>query len=109
VADSEWQIGMAARCCTMLIMEAIGMRRLRLELPRLLERVRRGEALEITDRGVPVARLMPLPARAGILDTMIAGREAEPSTRATYPLPEPVRAGAGLTRALLELRAESDR
>jgi prevent-host-death family protein len=41
-------------------MEKIGVRELRQHASRYLERVRRGETLEVTDRGRPVARLVPL-------------------------------------------------
>lgn len=41
-------------------MEAIGVRELRQHASRYLERVRRGETLEVTDRGRPVARLVPV-------------------------------------------------
>ena len=41
-------------------MERIGVRELRQHASRYLERVSRGETLEVTDRGRPVARLVPL-------------------------------------------------
>lgn len=41
-------------------MEAIGVRELRQHASRYLARVRRGETLEVTDRGRPVARLVPI-------------------------------------------------
>lgn len=41
-------------------METIGVRELRQHASRYLERVRRGETLEVTDRGRPVARLVPV-------------------------------------------------
>ena len=41
-------------------MEAIGVRELRQHASRYLERVRQGETLEVTDRGRPVARLVPV-------------------------------------------------
>lgn len=93
----------------MLSMEAVGTRKLRLELTRLLERVRRGETIEITERGVPVARLVPLPGRAGVLDRMISDGEATPASRPLYPLPRPLEASRSLTDALLQLREEEDR
>lgn len=40
-------------------MESIGIRELRQHASRYLERVRHGETLEVTDRGHPVARLVP--------------------------------------------------
>ena len=50
-----------------------------------MERVRRGEALEITDRGRPVARLIPVPALADILDQLVVEGRVVPAT-----LPGPV-------------------
>jgi prevent-host-death family protein len=41
-------------------MESIGVRELRQHASRYLERVRLGESLEVTDRGRPVARLVPI-------------------------------------------------
>lgn len=41
-------------------MERIGVRELRQHASRYLERVRHGETLEVTDRGRPVARLVPV-------------------------------------------------
>ncbi len=41
-------------------METIGVRELRQHASRYLERVRQGETLEVTDRGRPVARLVPV-------------------------------------------------
>ncbi len=43
-------------------MESIGVRELRQNASKYLERVKRGESIEVTDRGVPVAVLAPLPA-----------------------------------------------
>lgn len=41
-------------------MDSIGVRELRQHASRYLERVRHGETLEVTDRGRPVARLVPV-------------------------------------------------
>lgn len=41
-------------------MDQIGVRELRQHASRYLERVSRGETLEVTDRGRPVARLVPI-------------------------------------------------
>src|SRR5207247_1093408 len=41
-------------------MERIGVRELRQHASRYLERVAKGETLEVTDRGRPVARLVPI-------------------------------------------------
>jgi prevent-host-death family protein len=41
-------------------MERIGVRELRQHASRYLERVAQGETLEVTDRGRPLARLVPI-------------------------------------------------
>ena len=41
-------------------MDRVGVRELRQHASRYLERVARGESLEVTDRGRPVARLVPI-------------------------------------------------
>ncbi|MGH9004413.1 MAG: type II toxin-antitoxin system Phd/YefM family antitoxin [Acidimicrobiia bacterium] len=44
-------------------MERIGVRELRQQASRYLARVANGEAFEVTDRGRPVAHLVPLPSQ----------------------------------------------
>lgn len=59
-------------------MDRIGVRELRQHASRYLARVARGEALEVTDRGTPVARLVPV--RGSDWDTLVAaGRVTPPS------------------------------
>jgi prevent-host-death family protein len=90
-------------------MESVGTRKLRLELPRQLGRVRNGETIEITERGVPVARLVPLPGRASILDRMIAEGRVRPATRSLRDLPPPLEASYSLTDVLIQMREEEER
>ena len=54
-------------------MERIGVRELRQHASRYLERVARGETLEVTDRGRPVARLVPVRMEAWA-DLVSSGR-----------------------------------
>ena len=42
-------------------MESIGVRELRQNASTYLERVKRGETIQVTERGVPIAVLAPLP------------------------------------------------
>ena len=49
-------------CYILCVMERVGVRELRQNLSVYLRRVRRGEALEVTERGHPVAILQPLVA-----------------------------------------------
>lgn len=53
----------------------VGIRELRDRLSGYLERVRAGEQIEITDRGRPIAMLVPLPeSRATIAELIAAGK-----------------------------------
>ncbi len=47
-------------CYILCVMERVGVRELRQNLSVYLRRVRRGEALEVTERGQPVATLQPI-------------------------------------------------
>lgn len=60
----------------MIIMQTteIGIRELKTHLSALLRRVKRGESLTVTDRGTPVARIVP--ARVSSRDAMAALQEA---------------------------------
>ena len=48
---------------------SVGIRELRQQASALLKRVARGETIEVTDHGHPVARLVPL--RAGPLEQLV--------------------------------------
>jgi len=54
-------------------MDRIGVRELRQHASRYLERVAHGETLEVTDRGRPVARLVPITTDAWA-DMIAAGK-----------------------------------
>lgn len=57
----------------------VGVRELRQNLSVYLRRVRKGETLEVTERGNPVAILTPLPERADPLSRLVAeGRVRRP-------------------------------
>jgi len=58
-------------------MERIGVRELRQHASRYLERISRGESLEVTDRGRPVARLVPVTTDAWA--DMIASGKVTPA------------------------------
>jgi prevent-host-death family protein len=47
-------------CYILCVMERVGVRQLRQNLSVYLRRVRRGETLEVTERGRPVATLRPI-------------------------------------------------
>jgi antitoxin (DNA-binding transcriptional repressor) of toxin-antitoxin stability system len=77
----------------------IGIRELRDTLTTTIRRVRRGETLEITHDGVPVAILAPLPADQA--KQLVAGGEASAPTELVeplrrYPVTGPVSAGEAI-------------
>lgn len=83
----------------------VGIRELRSQLSRYVERVKGGEELVVTEHGRPVARLVPLNgerkrdrlAREGVL---------LPARKRKGPLPEPIRTthDARLSEIVLEMR-----
>lgn len=68
---------------------AVGIRELRQRASDLLRRVERGETIEITNRGRPVALLGPLPG-GGALERLRAAGEIEPASADLDDLPEPL-------------------
>lgn len=66
----------------------IGMRELNQHASRVIDRVRNGEVIEVTDRGKPVARVVPITDNPGLLGRLVQeGRAVPPGTRGTIPLP----------------------
>jgi prevent-host-death family protein len=86
----------------------VGVRELRQNLSVYLRRVRRGESLEVTERGSPVALLTPLPKHADPIDRLAAeGRVARRATRRLEQLEPPLRIeGADISGALHEQRED---
>jgi prevent-host-death family protein len=76
-------------------MKAIGVRELRQQASRYLREVELGETIEVTDRGRPVARLVPIPARGGIEDLAASGRLIAPTVEfSSLGAPMPGASGA---------------
>lgn len=59
-------------------MRAIGVRELRQQASRYLRDVELGETIEVTDRGRPIARLVPIPKHGGLDDLAASGRLIAP-------------------------------
>jgi prevent-host-death family protein len=55
-------------------MRVIGIRELRQHASRYLRDVQRGETIQVTDRGRPVARLVPVRAAGGVEELAANGR-----------------------------------
>ena len=87
-------------------MTSVGVRELRQRASELLRRVERGESIEITDRGRPVALLGPLPAGSP-LERLRESGEVELATGDLEDLPEPMALPRGVetpSKALARLR-----
>ena len=89
----------------MLHMERIGVRELRQNASRYLARVANGEAIEVTDRGRPVARLVPVPTGENALAELIRSGRLKPPDSATE-LEDAEDFGINATAQLHALRAE---
>lgn len=95
----------------MCLMEQVGVRRLKQETAALLRRVVAGEALEVTDHGHPVARLVPI--MRSPVDQMIAEGHIRPArsnlqeTMRELGLPRPQEPGRpALSEVLAEMRSD---
>jgi prevent-host-death family protein len=69
-------------------MERIGVRELNQNTSQVLARVSGGETVEITDRGHPIARLVPVGDDRSTLARLVAsGRAVSPTSAGPVPLP----------------------
>lgn len=90
-------------------MERIGIRELRQHASRWVRRAAAGESFEVTDRGRPVARLLPLPGGDDGLEALIASGQATPAERDLLELAPllPPKPGLPLPSEILaEMRAD---
>lgn len=87
----------------------IGVRELRQHASRYLRRVAAGESFTVTDRGTPVAHLVPS-SPGGTVDSMLARSELIPPERPSGilsgGLPEPLDLGFSAAEELRRLRDE---
>ena len=84
-----------------------GIRELRQNASSLIRRVIEGETIEVTERGRPVARIVPLHGRS-VLDQMIAEGRATPARGDLLdlkPLP-PLSGKRSLSDVLADLRTD---
>jgi len=85
----------------------VGVRELRQNLSKYLRRVERGERLEVTEHGRPVAVLAPLgEPETPLARLMAAGRVVPPRTDLLQLLPPRGKASTRTSEALLAERAE---
>lgn len=92
--------------------DRVGVRELRQNLSVYLRRVERGETLDVTEHGRPVARLSPAPPpEASVLERLVAEGRATAANRSMADLPEPIQlppGGLNASDALRQMR-EDDR
>lgn len=86
-------------------MDRIGVRELRQYASRYLARVAHGETLEVTDRGRPIARLIPV-ERDAWNDLIASGMLLAPEDDLDIADEPPVDYGAQASATLAHLRAE---
>jgi prevent-host-death family protein len=83
----------------------MGVREAKAKLSRLLQDVRRGGAWVITERGKPIARLVPIDGEAASLEERIRRLEIDgvlgDPPKDLRPLPPPLRVEPGLAQRLL--------
>lgn len=91
-------------------MEKIGIRELRQNASKYIDRVKNGESFEVTSRGVPVAMLTPA-QKPSLYDRLVAEGKLVPAQgdltewlRENPPLPP--RTGMSVSEALQEQREE---
>jgi prevent-host-death family protein len=93
-------------------MTTIGVRELRRDASRWLARVRAGEAVVVTDRGRPIARMIPLQEPGGYASLVAEGRIAPGSGRSLGEVLRDLDAdlppdeGSSVSEALATLRAQ---
>ena len=68
-------------------MAAVGIRELNQQTSQILDRVRAGETIEITDRGVPVAEIRPVGREQSVLARLVAEGRLTPATALTIASP----------------------
>ncbi|WP_419945613.1 type II toxin-antitoxin system Phd/YefM family antitoxin [Candidatus Poriferisodalis sp.] len=91
-------------------MAEVGIRELKQNASAVVARAEAGEEITVTNRGRPVAKLVPHihQPRRSRLEELIARGDATPATRDITDLPPPLPAlpGRSLSEVLLEMREE---
>ncbi len=89
-------------------MDQVGIRELKQNASAVIDRVRRGESVEVTERGQPIALIVPLP-RASTLERLLAEGRARAADGSLTDLPPPRRPAPGRylpSQVLAVMRAE---
>jgi prevent-host-death family protein len=89
--------------------DQVGVRELRQNLSVYLARIARGETLEVTDRGRPVAILAPLPKPTSVLERLTREGRLTPARGDVLALKRPPMAVSRRGSDALELQREDRR
>lgn len=90
-------------------MERIGIRELKQHASAVIRRVAAGEEVEVTDRGTPVARIVPLPSDDAYARLVAAGEVTLATASLCDIEPADALPGKPLSQVLQEMRDEDDR
>lgn len=82
----------------------VGVRELKNNLSRYLEGVRQGGEVLVTDRGRPVARLVPVDGPTDRLAALVAAGLVSPPRSPRRPLPEPISTAGPVSDLVAEQR-----
>ena len=94
--------------CVMNRTDRVGVRELRQNLSVYLREIERGKSFEVTDRGQPVAMLVPLPRAATPLQKLVAtGRASAPTGDLLDLGPPKGRVSSAASAALAQDREDS--
>ncbi len=85
-------------------MEQVGVRQLKNELSRYLRRVREGTSIVVTDRGEPIARIVPVAVPDDVARLITEGRITWSGARVRPAEPVRVASGAPLSDYVAEDR-----
>jgi prevent-host-death family protein len=85
-------------------MSEVGIRALKQNASEVVARAAAGEVITVTDRGRPVAQLVPLPDSS--LEGLIAAGLARPPKRSLADLPTPVSSATRLSDAVIAARPD---
>ena len=81
----------------------VGVRELRNNLSRYLDRVREGEEVVVTDRGRAIARVLPMTGER-VLDRLIAEGKVRPALRPKRSAVRPIKAKGTVSDLVIEQR-----
>ena len=85
-------------------MDRVGIRELKQNASRVVARAAAGESLIITDRGRPVAQIVPL--SSGTYDALVRAGKIRRATRSIADLPPPLDLGFSLSDEVIRRRRD---